>query len=462
MAVSKLLTLSTILGATTALIPQDGSTGRLPAMGWNNWNEYECNINETVFLTVGKLLIDLGLKDLGYEYVNIDDCWSNKTHPRDPTTNELTPDLEKFPLGISHVASSIHALGLKLGIYSDAGATTCAGYAGSLGHEDIDATTFASWGIDYLKYDNCAVPREWYDPYRWWPENWFGGPPAENQTIGGDSESAPIPAPDGYDWSTSPSYKRYEAMSLALGKQARTVQYSQCAWGHAHIDQWGNRTGQSWRMWGDIYPVWTGTYQWSWGLMPILNHASFFTSATNFFGRSDYDMLEVGNGNLTIEENRSHFAYWAGLKSPLIIGTPLDGIRPEILQILSNKALVDFNQDPVVGQSIKPYKWGVNEWGTWNQSHPAEYWSGLSSKGAHVFILNTLEEAGDREVVFAEVPELKGCGRWRVTDMWTGEEKGVFEERFTVERLARHDTAALMFVKAEEEGDRRRDRELKV
>lgn len=108
-----------------------------------------------------------------------------------------------------------------------------------------------------------------------------------------------------------------------LAKQDRIVQFSICAWGHQHVDHWGNATGQSWRMWGDIYPIWEGAYKWSWGLMPILNHASFFTNTTDFWGHSDYDMLEVGNGNLTLEENRSHFALWAALKSPLIIGTPV-------------------------------------------------------------------------------------------------------------------------------------------
>lgn len=125
-----------------------GETGRLPAMGWNSWNEYNCNINEDIFLTVGNLLVSLGLKDLGYEYVNIDDCWSNKTHQRDNSTGRIQPDYNKFPQGIKHTADEIHNLGLKLGIYSDAGTLTCGGYAGSIDNEVVDATTFAEWGID--------------------------------------------------------------------------------------------------------------------------------------------------------------------------------------------------------------------------------------------------------------------------------------------------------------------------
>jgi alpha-galactosidase len=135
-----------------AFISKDGLTGRLPSMGWNSWNEYECAINETVFLDVGRRLISLGLKDLGYNYVNIDDCWSDKKNQRDNVTGKIAPDRKKFPQGIKHVADEIHRLGLKLGIYGDAGTLTCGGYAGSLGHEELDAKTWAEWGID------CSYP----------------------------------------------------------------------------------------------------------------------------------------------------------------------------------------------------------------------------------------------------------------------------------------------------------------
>ncbi|KAH9871154.1 hypothetical protein J1614_006729 [Plenodomus biglobosus] len=430
-----------------ALVSKDGVTGRLPAMGWNSWNEYECSIDEAVFLDVGNRLVSLGLKDLGYTYVNIDDCWSDKEKRRDNVTGRILPDYNKFPQGIKHTADEIHKLGLKLGIYSDAGTSTCGGFAGSLGHEELDARTWAEWGVDYLKYDNCNVPDEWDDEYRWWPENWLGGPPNEDQTGGGDGEARPVPAPAGYDWTTSKSFDRYKAMGDALLATNRTIQYSQCAWGHAHIEQWGNSTGHSWRMWGDIYPEWNGKWQWSWGLMPILNHASFFYNSSNFWGHADWDMLEVGNGNLTFEENRSHFALWAALKSPLIIGTPLNGIKPEILKILSNPELIAFNQDPVFGAPAKPYKWGVNADNTWNQTHPAEYWSGQSSKGTHVFALNTLDTPRTKVVDFAEVPGLDGRTKYTVYDSWTGRKRGDFVRSYRA-RVGRHDTMAIRIVKA--------------
>lgn len=137
-----------IFGTGLGMVSKDGITGRLPAMGWSSWNEYECNINETVFVNVGKLLVSLGLRDLGYNYVNIDDCWSDKVNQRDNSTGKIRPDYVKFPQGIKHTADEIHKLGLKIGIYSDSGSLTCGGFAGSLGHEVLDAETWANWGID--------------------------------------------------------------------------------------------------------------------------------------------------------------------------------------------------------------------------------------------------------------------------------------------------------------------------
>lgn len=229
-------------------------------------------------------IVDLGLKDAGYEYVNIDDCWS--LDGRDNKTNRIRHDPDKFPDGISGTASKVHALGLKLGIYSDAGTETCAGYPASLGYEDIDAKTFSEWGVDCkrpthpypacareirkllankgtdLKYDNCNVPANWTDKYQYWPEYWYGT--TEDQ-VGG------TPAPGGYDWSKSNTTTRYNRMRDALVRQSRTIFYSLCNWGHSHVEQWGSETGQSWRMWGDIVPVWSGKDDYSWGFSKSLD-----------------------------------------------------------------------------------------------------------------------------------------------------------------------------------------------
>ena len=246
--------------------------------------------------------------------------------------------------------------------------------------------------------------------------------------------------PSNYDWSTSNSSKRYNDMRDALLAQPRTIQYSLCIWGHANVVSWGNETGHSWRMFSDIYPAWTGTYEWSLGLMPILNQAAFYANVTNFWGHNDWDMLEVGNGNLTYEENRSHFALWAALKSPLIIGTKLDTISKPTLDILSNKALIAFNQDPVYGRGIIPYMWD----GVGNDTHPANYWTGNSVKGIHVFLLNTLSKNTTMKVKFSDLPGLKKKNgrKYLVHDMWTGKAMGNFKDSFSV-NVKTHDTAAL-------------------
>jgi alpha-galactosidase len=411
-----------VLPLAHALVSSDG-TGRLPALGWNSWNEYACDISEDLFLEVAQKLADLGLKDAGYEYVNIDDCWSSLEQPRDNKTGRLNPDPVKFPSGISGLVSKVHALGLKLGIYSDAGTLTCGKYAGSLLHEELDAATFADWGIDYLKYDNCYVPDEWADEYEYRPEY-----------DGLDDD-----APEGYDWSASRSAERFHRMRDALLNQTHTIQYSMCIWGSAHVEEWGNSTGHSWRMWADIRAEWASVAE-------ILNHASFLAQTTDFWSHGDWDMLEVGNGDLTYEESRTHFALFAALKSPLIIGTRLHDIKPEILAILLNKELLAFNQDPVYGAAAVPYKWGLNPDNTYNKSHPAEFWAGRSVRGTHVFVLNSLNATVNKTIDFGEVPGL-GSGAYLVHDMWTGEDIGVYASNFTAEFKA-HDNVALRLTPA--------------
>jgi alpha-galactosidase len=217
-----------------------------------------------------------------------------------------------------------------------------------------------------------------------------------------------------------------------------------CIWGDAKVQQWGNSTGHSWRMYGDIYPQWAGAAGATWGVMGIVNHASFLWNTTGFWGHSDWDMLEVGRG-LNVQESRSHFALWAALKSPLIIGTPLTSISNDMLAILLNKELLALNQDPVYGAAAMPYKWGINPDGTSNITHPAQYWTVSSTAGIHVLMLNTLSRTTAMSAVFSEIPALKGLPSdacFKVHDMWTGSITSTCNSQVTV-RVASHDTAAL-------------------
>lgn len=228
-------------------------------------------------------------------------------------------------------------------------------------------------------------------------------------------------------------------MRDALEAQNRTILYSLCEWGQADVTEWGNATGNSWRMSGDITPVWDR-------IAAILNENSFLLNSVDFWGHNDADMLEVGNGNLTDAENRAHFALWAAMKSPLIIGTALDALSMDKVELLENKYLLAFSQDPTVGEPASPYKWGTNPDWTFNASNPAEYWSGASSNGTLVLMLNTLNETATRTAVWSEVPQLATSGNssaFVVTDIWTGESLGCQEGsvKWTVDS---HDVAGLL------------------
>ncbi|KAE9976346.1 hypothetical protein BLS_001365 [Venturia inaequalis] len=413
--------------------------GRLPALGWNSWNAYQLNINEEKILSAAQKLVDLGLKDAGYTYVNIDDAWS--IHPdnggrRDPDTGRLQADPAKFPKGIKATADTVHDIGLKLGIYSSAGTSTCGGYPASLDHEELDAQTWADWGIDYIKYDNCGYPSDRNDECEWCivdSDTHYPGYSSSNGTcdyVHGNY------CPKDYDWSKSNTTKRFNAMRDAIVKTGRPMLYSLCEWGKAAVQTWGNQTGQSWRSTGDISPNWTR-------IKEIANENSFFMNYVDFYGHSDPDMLEVGNDPLTIEENRSHFALWAIMKSPLLIGTDLTKLGQVYIDILKNKYLLAFNQDDVTGKPAAPYKWGTNEMWTFDPAHPAEYWSGTFKQGTLVAALNVEDTVQQKDIWWKEVPQLQNGNSYNVVDAWTDQELGCHKDGIAL-NVAAHDIAVLV------------------
>ncbi|KAH8812088.1 putative alpha-galactosidase B [Xylogone sp. PMI_703] len=422
------IALATVLAFPVAqALVLKGGVGRLPALGWNSWNAFHCDVDEDKIMTAANQIVSLGLDKAGYEYVNIDDCWSIQSG-RDNTTNQIIPDPAKFPDGISGLADKIHALGLKIGIYSSAGTQTCAGYPASIGYESIDAATFAAWGIDYLKYDNCNVPANWTDQYT-------ACVPDDDSYVNGTCPTTPTSAPPGYDWSKSNTARRYQIMRDALLAQNRTILFSLCEWGQADVDSWGAEMGNSWRMSGDISPDWHRVSQ-------ILNENSFQLGSVDFWGHNDADMLEVGNGDLTLAESRTHFAFWAAMKSPLIIGTALDVLPSDHVAILANKYLLAFSQDTKYGGPATPYKWGVNPDWTFNMTNPAEYWSGQSTSGTLVMGFNSLNATAKRAINWREVPHLeKGASAFEVTDVWSGKSLGCVDGGIS-KNLEAHDTMA--------------------
>ncbi|KAJ3784409.1 glycoside hydrolase [Lentinula aff. detonsa] len=397
------------IAATAPTTPPSKLTGMLPALGWNHWNAYGCSINETKVVAAANDFISLGLKDAGYEYINIDDCWP--LMERNATTQQIVPDPSKFPNGIVGVATQVHALGLKMGIYSDAGTATCAGFPGSLGMESLDAATFSSWGVDYLKYDNCNVPANWTDDY----------------------------APQDGDWYNSNSAIRYRQMGAALAEQSSPFQFDLCIWGAANVWDWGARVGHSWRMSGDSAPTWQY-------ITEIIGINVQYLSSIDFFSHNDMDMMEIGNGALTIEEQRTHFAAWVFLKSPILLGTDLSLLNSTQISIVTNTELLAFSQDATIGTPAAPF----NATASMPTTSIPEYYSGKSSKGVHVFVINTSATSATKSFAFANVPGLTGSGPFVLHDMWAGTDlAGTYSlsSTFSV-NVASHDTVAYRITSA--------------
>ncbi|ETW80921.1 glycoside hydrolase family 27 protein [Heterobasidion irregulare TC 32-1] len=388
------------IAATAPTVGPSKDVGKLPALGWNGWNAYGCEISADKVIAAANSFVSLGLKAAGYEYVNIDDCWAETS--RD-SNNKLVPDPTKFPNGLKDVADQVHALGLKIGIYSDAGTNTCAGFPGSLGHESTDAATWASWGIDYLKYDNCNVPGNWSDSS----------------------------TPPGNDWYNSNSAIRYRQMTAALvAENTNPVQFDLCIWGTANVWEWGARVGHSWRMSGDSSATWSY-------ITSIMTTNVQYLSSIDFYAHNDMDMMEIGNGDLTMEEQRSHFAVWAFMKSPILLGTNLSALSVDQISIITNSELLAFHQDATVGTPASPFTSSTSA-----TTSPPQFYSGTSSKGTHVFIVNTGASLTTFTVNFADVPGL-GSGSYRVHDMWASKDLGTFSGSWNVS-IASHDTAAVL------------------
>lgn len=281
------------LGAATAPSAQALGNGlaATPQMGFNDWNAYGCDVSESLIKSTALAMHNDGMQAAGYQYVNIDDCWLNKS--RD-AAGQLVPDPAKFPDGISGTAAYVHSLGLKLGIYEDAGTATCAGYPGSLGHETTDAKSFAAWGVDYLKYDNC-----------------------NNQGISAQT--------------------RYTAMRDALKATGRPILFSLCSWGQESVWTWGAGVGNSWRTTGDISANFAS-------MLSIFHQNVTLAQFAGPGGWNDPDMLEIGNG-MSTTENRSEFSLWAEMAAPLIAGTNIAGATSTTVGILTNKAVIAVDQD---------------------------------------------------------------------------------------------------------------------
>jgi len=215
---------------------------------------------------------------------------------------------------------------------------------------------------------------------------------------------------------------RYTRMSNAIEAVAQeigvTFELSLCEWGWQQPWIWGRRLSQAWRIDGDIKPYWSA-------IAAIIDQVSFQYWASGLYGHNDMDILEVGNtgqgtppGNMTYEETKSHFTAWALMKSPLIIGTDVANATQQTIDILGNRDLIKINQDPNVGESISPFRWGVNPDFVSNSTHPAEYWSGNSSYGVVLMILNSQDRPAQMAFNLTESWAIRAGRQYHVYDMW--------------------------------------------
>jgi alpha-galactosidase len=317
----------------------DNGVARTPPMGWNSWNKFACkDINEQVVRASADAIASNGMKDAGYQYVVIDDCWQTG---RDAAGN-IIADPQKFPSGIKALADYVHSKGLKFGIYTDAGTKTCAGRPGSMGHEYQDAQQYANWGVDYLKEDWCST------------------------LPGQDSESS------------------YTLMRNALAATGRPIVFSICEWGSTKPWLWSVPVGNMWRATGDIQDCWSCKKTWGGsGFLEIIDLMDPLYSYAGPGHWNDADMLEIGNGGMTTEEYRAHFSLWAIFSAPLLAGNDLEHMTPDTREILLNKEVIAIDQDPMGIQGHRVQKAGDLE--VWSKQ--------LADGGRAVALLNRSDKA---------------------------------------------------------------------
>ena len=352
-----------------------------PPMGWNTWNKFQCNVSDELVRGMADAMVKSGMKDAGYQYIVIDDCWQVS---RDANAN-IVADPARFPNGIKALADYVHSLGLKFGIYSDAGTKTCGGRPAGLGHEYQDALMYASWGVDYLKYDWC------------------------NTLPGQDAKSS------------------YANMRQALDASGRPIVLSICEWGGRQPWLWGKESGGNlWRTTGDIQDRWAGKKEWSPGnccsngMLDIVDENEPLYSAAGPGHWNDPDMLEVGNGGMTTTEYRTHFSLWAIMAAPLIAGNDVRSMTPEIHDILTNKEVIAIDQDPLGRQGRRVWKDGDLE--VWGRQ--------LKDGDRAVILLNRGSAEKEITVNWEQVgyPAHLSAG---VRDLWARKELGRFTGKFS-------------------------------
>ncbi len=347
------------------LAAQDKNLALTPPMGWNSWNHFAERVDDKAVRAAADAMVASGMKDAGYVYINIDDTWEAKRDAQ----GFIQPN-EKFP-DMKALADYVHSKGLKLGIYSSPAAKTCAGFEGSLGHEEQDAQTYAKWGIDYLKYDWCKS----------------SGSLDEMKTA-------------------------YSKMHDALNKTGRPIVLSLCEYGWNKVWMWGESVGGNlWRTTGDI----TDEYR-------VMAEIGFNQNGLEKYAGpghwNDPDMLEVGNGGMNEDEYRTHMSLWSILAAPLIAGNDLSKMTPYTVEMLTNREVLAVDQDALGRQGYRIAQEG-----------PFEVWMKPMADGSKVVGLFNRQRSTEQMTV--DFSQIGISSEATVCDLWLKKDVGVFKDKFS-------------------------------
>ncbi len=370
-----------------------------PPMGWNSWNKFGCDVSEELIMDMADAMVSSGMKAAGYEYIVIDDCWQID---RDEKGN-IIADPERFPSGMEALADYIHSKGLKFGLYTCAGVKTCMKRPGSRGYEFQDARTYASWGVDYVKSDWCSHGKQ-------------------------NAEAS------------------YTTMRDAIYKAGRPIVLSICEWGSSKPWEWGKNVGHLWRTSGDILNCFDCKV--SWGGSGVLKLIDAQVGKRGFAGPghwNDADIMQIGNGVLTPNENRVHFSMWCMLASPIMAGNDLRAMDNETKEILTNKEVIAVNQDSLGIPGLR-----------WMDYGDFEIWFKPMKNGDIIICFLNRDDQQfsldydltDKEIVDNNFgwKKYEIDGHYKIRDLWKHEDIGTTDEP-VVDTIPGHDVLLLRLSK---------------
>ncbi|MBN2736137.1 MAG: alpha-galactosidase [Spirochaetales bacterium] len=370
---------------TSQVFALDNGLAKTPPMGWNSWNVFHGEIDEAKIRQIADAMVSTGMRDAGYIYLNLDDNWM--ANPARDSSGNLRAHPQRFPSGIKALSDYVHDRGLKLGIYGDRGTMTCMNVpqSGSYGNEQRDANTFASWGIDYLKYDNCNAV--------------------------GDQQTA------------------YRNMKNALANCGRPIVFSICAWG---FSDWAPELGNLWRTTGDITDKWDNGTDWFHGIINCIDANEKYAPYAKPGAWNDPDMLEIGNGGCTTEEYRTQMSMWSMMAAPLLTGNDIRNMSGAIMDILLNKEIIAIDQDPAGIQGRRV-----------SSSNGTEIWTKpLGTANGPDKAVALLNRNGSATQITVNLASIGFSGPVMIRDLWAKTDRGSFTGSYTVS-VPSHGTAML-------------------